>query len=56
MGEEFAYVIRGEIEYRVGRVAYRMNEGDSLYFEGIETHCVVNTGTERAEWIWVSAF
>lgn len=54
-GEEFAFVIHGEIEYRVGRNAYRMREGDSLYFDCIETHCVVNLGTERAEWIWISA-
>jgi uncharacterized cupin superfamily protein len=56
MGEEFAFVLHGEIEYRVGRASYRMSDGDSLYFEGIETHCVINIGSERAEWIWVSAF
>ncbi|HET9661223.1 MAG TPA: XRE family transcriptional regulator [Thermomicrobiales bacterium] len=56
MGEEFAFVLHGEIEYRVGRTTYRMSDGDSLYFEGIETHCVVNIGPEPAEWIWVSAF
>lgn len=55
-GEEFAFVLSGEIEYRVGSRCYRMTEGDSLYFDCVETHCVINVGCTEAEWIWVSAF
>jgi transcriptional regulator with XRE-family HTH domain len=54
-GEEFAFVLAGEIEYRVGNRSYRMAAGDSLYFDCFETHCVVNVGTTDASWIWVSA-
>ena len=37
-GEEFIYVLEGEMKYRVGSVEYIMGEGDSLYFDAIDEH------------------
>jgi transcriptional regulator with XRE-family HTH domain len=54
-GEEFAYLLHGEVEYHVGKRCYRMQAGDSLYFDASEVHYVVNNGVTRAEWIWLAA-
>lgn len=37
-GEEFVYVIEGQMKYRVGAVEYRLTAGDSLYFDAEEPH------------------
>lgn len=39
-GEEFLFVIEGEILFRVGHVEYRMRAGDSLYFDATQEHGV----------------
>lgn len=53
-GEEFVYVLRGELEYRIGQRCSRMGAGDSLYFDASEPHSVANVGQTEAEWIWVT--
>jgi len=40
-GEEFLFVIEGEILFRVGHVEYRMRAGDSLYFDATHEHGVM---------------
>lgn len=37
-GEEFIYVLEGEMRYRIGSVEYTMRPGDSVYFNGLEEH------------------
>lgn len=37
-GEEFIYVLEGEMRYRIGSVEYTMRPGDSLYFNSIDEH------------------
>jgi len=37
-GEEFIYVLTGRIKFRVGNVEYRLDPGDSLYFDSEEEH------------------
>ncbi len=37
-GEEFIYVLDGEMQYTVGNVQYRLGPGDSLYFDAEEDH------------------
>jgi len=39
-GEEFLYVLEGEIQFRVGNIEYGMRAGDSLYFDATEEHGV----------------
>jgi transcriptional regulator with XRE-family HTH domain len=37
-GEEFIYVLEGQMKYRVGNSEYFLGPGDSLYFDSIEEH------------------
>jgi transcriptional regulator with XRE-family HTH domain len=40
-GEEFIYVIEGEMKFQVGDVEYLLRKGDSLYFNSLKTHQVI---------------
>ncbi len=37
-GEEFIYVIRGEMRMQVGEVEHLLSEGDCLYFNSVQKH------------------
>lgn len=37
-GEEFIYILEGELKYQVGNVEYHLKPGDSLYFNSLENH------------------
>lgn len=37
-GEEFVYVLEGQMRYRVGSTTYTLGPGDSLYFDAEEEH------------------
>ncbi len=37
-GEEFLYVLSGQVRFRVGAVEYILGPGDSLYFDSEEEH------------------
>jgi len=45
-GEEFAYVLRGELVYGVGEETYRLGPGDSLYLRSNTPHWMHNDGSE----------
>lgn len=47
-GEEFSYVLRGELVYRIGDEEYRLGAGDSLYLRSNTPHAIYNDGTETA--------
>lgn len=53
-GEEWFYVLRGQIELTLDQVAYLLGPGDSVGFASTEPHRVVNIGKEDAELIWVN--
>lgn len=38
VGQEFIYVLEGAMIYYVGKEAYTLNAGDSLYFDSVENH------------------
>lgn len=40
-GEEFIYVLEGEMKFQVGDTEYFLRQGDSLYFSAIKTHQVI---------------
>jgi len=40
MGDEFIYVISGEMNYQVGNIQYKLGSGDTLYFNSLEEHRV----------------
>ncbi len=45
-GEEFIYVIRGEMKMQVGDVEYLLKPGDSLYFNSLRKHGIMPVSEE----------
>ncbi len=45
-GEEFIYVLSGDIKFRVGSLTYLLSDGDSLYFDACEQHEVMPLSEE----------
>jgi transcriptional regulator with XRE-family HTH domain len=45
-GEEFIYVIRGEMKMQIGEVEYSLKEGDSLYFNSLQKHGIMPVSEE----------
>jgi mannose-6-phosphate isomerase-like protein (cupin superfamily) len=48
-GEEFWYVLKGELEAKVGEESYRLVEGDLLYLDGMKPHMYRNIGKTEAK-------
>ncbi|MBC8054807.1 MAG: helix-turn-helix transcriptional regulator [Sphingobacteriaceae bacterium] len=40
-GEEFIYILKGEMKMQVGEVEYHLKEGDSLYFNTLQKHGIL---------------
>ncbi len=49
-GEEFIYVIEGEIKFKVGGIKYTLKKGDGLYFNAINEH-YVEPVTDEAKYL-----
>lgn len=47
-GEEFIYIIRGQMKMQVGEVEYLLKEGDSLYFNSLQKHGILPVSDEVA--------
>ena len=45
-GEEFIFVIEGDIEINYGKNTYQLSEGDSIYYDSIVAHHV-HTGNDK---------
>ena len=45
-GEEFIYVIKGQMKMQVGDVSYLLNSGDSLYFNSVLKHGIMPVSDE----------
>ncbi len=52
-GEEFAYVLSGELVFEVDGVAHVLQAGDSIHFRSSVPHRVRNEGDRPAEALWV---
>jgi transcriptional regulator with XRE-family HTH domain len=52
-GEEFAYCLEGEVEYRVGADWHRLEAGDSILFHAEQPHLCRNTSLEKAILLFV---
>ncbi len=53
-GEEFIYLLRGELEISLGAQEYRLKAGDSFYFESATPHHWRNRGRKEAWLLWVN--
>ena len=54
-GEEFGYVIRGEIVLLIGKKRTKVKEGESFYYAANKVHQIINKTNKEAEFIWVSS-
>ena len=53
-GEEFIYVLRGDLEIAVNGEQYRLKPGDSFYFESATPHRWKNPGRKETLVLWVN--
>ena len=53
-GEEFGYVLSGEIEVVVGDRVARAKAGESFYYSSDRTHCIRNVHKGKSKFLWVS--
>ena len=53
-GEEFGYVLKGEISLVVGKRKIKIKKGESFYFTPNKVHKIINSSSADAEFIWVS--
>ena len=53
-GEEFGFVLKGEITLHLGKKKVKVKKGESFYFTAKKVHYVSNKGNTVAEFIWVS--
>jgi transcriptional regulator with XRE-family HTH domain len=52
-GEEFIFVLSGEVEILYGRETYRLKAGDSIYYDSIVPHHVHSAGNAEARIVGV---
>ncbi|MFA0822116.1 MAG: helix-turn-helix domain-containing protein [Methanomethylovorans sp.] len=48
-GEEFIYVLKGQIEILYGKEQYKLNAGDSIYYDSVVPHHVHASGDSDAQ-------
>ena len=53
-GEEFGYVLQGNIYMHVGNKKFKVKKGESFYYKANANHYISNAGTSMASVIWVS--
>lgn len=52
-GEEFGYIIEGEIEVQIDNDRYLLEEGDTIYFKSTKPHRFHNLTNKPSRGIWV---
>ncbi len=53
-GEEFIYVLRGDLEITVDGEKHRLKVGDSFYFESSTPHTWKNPGRKETWLLWIN--
>lgn len=53
-GEEFGYIVSGELELTVGGKTYRLKAGDSFNFRSERSHAYRNPARKDVQIIWVN--
>ncbi len=54
-GEEFGFVLKGEIILILGKRRVKVKKGESFYYVANKVHQIINKGDKEAEFIWVSS-
>lgn len=50
-GQEFNYILSGEIMFYIGDISYRLVKGDSVYFDSGTPHAEKAVGTKPAQFL-----
>ena len=53
-GEEFGYVLEGKITIILGNKRHICKKGDAFYYEANKPHSILNSGKNRAKFLWIS--
>ena len=53
-GEEFGYVIKGQLTLYLDEVPHTVKEGESFYYSCSKKHQIINNGNTNAVFLWVS--
>lgn len=53
-GEEFGYVLDGQVELNLGGVVHRARKGECFHYPASASHFMVNTGRRGATVLWIS--
>ena len=53
-GQEFGYVLKGEILIHLGDKVYKAKKGESFYYSSGKNHYLSNCGKGSAKVLWVS--
>lgn len=53
-GEEFGYVIQGNILLHIGSDTFKVKKGESFYFMANSNHYISNSGKTSARVVWLS--
>jgi len=51
-GEEFVFILEGQLEVSVGEEAFTLKEGDSIHYQGSQTHAWRNESPRECVMIW----
>lgn len=54
-GEEFGYVLEGEILLHVGKKKYICKKGESFYYVADKSHYIINIKEKTAKFLWISS-
>lgn len=52
-GEEFIFILEGELDIYIEENVYKLYEGDSFYFKSTQKHRFKNNSDKRARALWV---
>ncbi len=53
-GEEFGYLLSGNLTLCLGQATYKVKKGECFYFAADEPHCVMNKGKTQAKLLWIT--
>ena len=54
-GEEFGYVLEGEIVLHLGSKKHVVKKGESFYYQADKSHYILNKKDKIAKFLWVSS-
>lgn len=54
-GEEFGFILGGNVELALGDKTYKLKKGECFYFKATKRHQLANRGKNKAFVLWVSS-